>query len=689
MTKTSLKKTLLSVVAISACVATIQTHTFAAITSSIYKPEGLTKNGLVVWYAFDTPNTTSSTSTNKMGTGNDGVNNGFLALGSGKAGEAITFDGGVRNVAITNNASIQLDTLTVSVWLKTSGAGSGSRSIIAKPNAFGMILGGGCADNVFGIYDFTAASSVCSSAPAVNDNQWHNYICTFDSGVTNGTNCYRDGKLILTGTYTTVNHGSNINIGSNAGGQYITGSIDEARIYNRILSSDEIYSLANSSTMTGTISSPTAGSNGGLVGWWTFDGNNLTSATATDVSGNGNDGTRTGTTAVLGKMGQALSFNGTSNYIAAGNAANLQLSNGTVSAWVKTSGCTGGGGGYCGIVTKQNAYGLLLKNNLFGTYDWGSSNDRFSAIAVNDNKWHHLVQTFQSGVTNGTVLYIDGVAVLTTTTTVLNQGIRAEIGRGGTNATGPTQFWNGSIDDARVYNRVLSPSEVTALYKLGGVTTAVNSPSAAVSSGPIVWWNFDGKNLTSATSTDSSGNGNDGTRNVTTPVMGKIGQGMSFDGSSSYVRGKNVINIPKVTLSTWVYLTAYPGSNSLIGGFANGLLGAAEDKELYINSAGQPTFYVFDGAGRNASYFTSLPLNKWVHLVGTADGSTVKLYVNGALVASGAAGNTYTSYTLPNVFAGGAGQSKTYLSQKLDDFRVYDRALSASEVLTLYKLGGK
>ncbi len=78
----------------------------------------------------------------------------------------------------------------------------------------------------------------------------------------------------------------------------------------------------------------------GLVGYWTFDGKNMTNATATDASGNGNNGTLTNMTrasaATIGKIGQGLKFNGSSSYIDYSSPATLDLRNNiTMSAWVK------------------------------------------------------------------------------------------------------------------------------------------------------------------------------------------------------------------------------------------------------------------------------------------------------------------------------------------------------------------
>ena len=93
---------------------------------------------------------------------------------------------------------------------------------------------------------------------------------------------------------------------------------------------------ATKTTFTLTVPS----NNLGLVGYWNL--NDGSGASATDSSGNGNTGTLENMEAedwVAGKFGKALSFDNTGNErVVAGNGASLQITNGTMAAWIKTSG---------------------------------------------------------------------------------------------------------------------------------------------------------------------------------------------------------------------------------------------------------------------------------------------------------------------------------------------------------------
>jgi Concanavalin A-like lectin/glucanases superfamily len=137
---------------------------------------------------------------------------------------------------------------------------------------------------------------------------------------------------------------SNLSIGNfdTSGPRTFNGLIDDVRIYNRALSPDEIKRLY----ITGAAGKLGVAANNdslaqGLVGYWTFDGKDMAGAmgitsarTAYDRSGNGNNGkywNATNTPAVNGKLGQALEFDGSNNYVNISDPANGSLDFGSES----------------------------------------------------------------------------------------------------------------------------------------------------------------------------------------------------------------------------------------------------------------------------------------------------------------------------------------------------------------------
>ena len=163
-----------------------------------------------------------------------------------------------------------------------------------------------------------------------------------------------------------------------------------------------------------------------------------------------------------GKYGYGMQLNGIDDYIALPEppTSSTNIYNGTVMAWLMTS---DGGSGYRGIVVKQSAYGIFLRNNYFGAYDWNVSTFRNSSINVADGKWHHVAMTFISGSAGNTVLYVDGVPVANTDCTISSQVQGIAIGAGGN--PGTIQQINGAIDEVRVYSRVLSAAEIRLHYQ--------------------------------------------------------------------------------------------------------------------------------------------------------------------------------------------------------------------------------
>jgi hypothetical protein len=152
-----------------------------------------------------------------------------------------------------------------------------------------------------------------------------------------------------------------------------------------------------------------------------------------------------------------FTFDGSNDYINFGNGSAVQLSSGTLSAWVKAS---SPGAFYRGIIAKQGAYGLFFLNGVLIAYDWTADLARTTEIDIADNTWKNVVLTYQSGVSSGTFIYLNGVSVMTTTITVLNQ-INNLFGGAEANAS---QFAACQISSFNMYNRALTAQEVLQNY---------------------------------------------------------------------------------------------------------------------------------------------------------------------------------------------------------------------------------
>src|SRR3989338_5881975 len=240
-------------------------------------------------------------------------------------------------------------------------------------------------------------------------------------------------------------------------------------------------------------------------------------------------------------------------------------------------------------------------------------------------------------------------------------------------------------------------------------TIGVPTNYLSMNTGLVGWWTMDGKDTvwtsaTAATTLDKSGQGNTGTltnmAQATSPTIGKIGQGLQFDGVNDYVDisggAATSLNLNNdYTVALWVYLDASPSNHGLLRITKSSSNSAVHDKYgLNLQSLANLRFRTSDGKTPDDDPFTvNLTLGKWAHIVCSLNSSDVKeCYKDGVSVGT-ATNDVDTSLLSPTIgyigtLKGGAVLSNL-LNGRLDDVRIYNRALSASEVSELYSLGGQ
>ena len=158
---------------------------------------------------------------------------------------------------------------------------------------------------------------------------------------------------------------------------------------------------------------------------------------------------------------RALSFDGVNDFVKktppAAADPELNLTTGTLEAWIKADAVNDND--FHGVVVKQIAFGMFVYNGKLATYDWTTSSLYLSSTIVGDGLWHHIAMSFQSGVSSGTILYVDGSPVLTASMTVLSNMHELTIGTG--NTVGGGQFVHSIIDEVRIWNVVRTASEIS------------------------------------------------------------------------------------------------------------------------------------------------------------------------------------------------------------------------------------
>jgi hypothetical protein len=193
----------------------------------------------------------------------------------------------------------------------------------------------------------------------------------------------------------------------------------------------------------------------------------------------------------------ALTFDGVNDFLMGTNNASLNVTQGTLEAWIKT---TNAGTEHRGIIVKQYNYGLFLYNNTLEVFEWNGKGIINSNVNLADGVWHHVAFTFSSGILDGSKLYIDGQPVLTFTYIAGTQNYSIVIGAGADNYT-LDQYFKGEIDQVRVWNTVRTDAEILANYK--------NCLSGS-EAGLVMLWHFEEGNGSSVVA-DLSGNSNTGT----------------------------------------------------------------------------------------------------------------------------------------------------------------------------------
>ena len=147
-------------------------------------------------------------------------------------------------------------------------------------------------------------------------------------------------------------------------------------------------------------------------------------------------------------------FDGSNDYLNAGNDTNIQISSGTISAWTRSS---SPGGGFRGIVAKQFAYGMFYTDSVLVAYDWQAAATRTTGLNIADGTWKNVVLTFSGGTGN---VYLNGTSVLNTTYNISNNSYNLFIGA----EANANQYAACNIAQVLIYNRVLSNQEILQNY---------------------------------------------------------------------------------------------------------------------------------------------------------------------------------------------------------------------------------
>jgi hypothetical protein len=203
----------------------------------------------------------------------------------------------------------------------------------------------------------------------------------------------------------------------------------------------------------------------GLVGYWNFDQGSGT--TAYDSSGNNNHGTIYGASWTSGKVNDALFFDGVNNYVDCGNGETLDPTReATIEAWVNFDILPSDAGHIMEIASRSGGGTDLdlqaeTDNRIKFFVGPGTPNVAVSNTVVEIDKWYHVAATYQAG--NNIKIYING-ALEETTSISITRNSNSNNFSIGQSLYWPGRFFEGKIDEVKIYNRALSEEEIEAEY---------------------------------------------------------------------------------------------------------------------------------------------------------------------------------------------------------------------------------
>jgi len=399
------------------------------------------------------------------------------------------------------------------------------------------------------------------------------------------------------------------------------------------------------------------------VAYFPFNGN------TNDESGNSNNANPLGgvllTSDRFGNANSAYIFDGVDDYMT--SVINLSTNQPfSLSVWVYWNGANAGFQeilSWWNSAQGQSPYlgtGLNSSEIRFG--------DTWNATGINMpvNRWVHLGAVYDG---NTSSLYLDGVFAA-----ISGSGLNYDFTNGSLEIGKQAQFteyWDGKIDDIRIYNRTLSATEIDQLFTEGGWST--------LNIGLVADYPINGN------ANDESGNLRHGSvfgAFLTNDRSAVLNSAYQFDGIDDRIDLPfSPNNFAQLTITAWVFRT----KNSLLGinqGIVSNDVLGNRGVSLAIDESNNLSITAHNTSIIQTQIFGSfIPTSQWVFVAMTYDGATLSLYQDGifqgSIGSTGLLGGTSNFQIGHDLFDASSGR---YFGGKIDQVRIYDRGLTAQEV---------
>lgn len=644
----------------AASVARIRSFTriaalFVCLTALFSPGQSSAQTGLVAAYSFSEG--AGTTVTDSSGNGNTGTISGATWTTSGKFGNALVFNGTSAKVTVPNSTSLRLTTgMTLEAWVYPTTAPKAWRSVVAKNVDGYYLMASTDVGNRIGTGGtWTGGNQNTIGPSALTVNVWTHLAATFDGAM---VRLFVNGVQVASQAQTTPLAATTgtLQIGADSyPTEFFAGRIDEVRIYNRALSVAEIVTDMNTAvggTPAPDTTPPSAPA--GLTATAAFSSQiNLTWSASTDNVG------------VTGYRVEYCQGAGCANFtqiaaLTSTTLGSLGLAPGTSYSYrVRAVDAAGNLSDYSSVVTAVTP----------GTDTVAPSAPSALLVLATDSSRVSLIWLGST----------DNVGV---------DGYRVErcLGGGCINfsevAIAPQVRYDdaGLLANSSYSYRVRAADATGNLSAYSNVVIATTKSSPPTPSALVAAYTFN--EGAGTTVTDISGNGNHGTiSGATWTSSGKFGNALEFNGTNSKVTVPDSTSLrltTGMTLEAWVYPTTAPKAwRAVIDKNVDGYyLMASTDAGNRIGTGGTWT-----GGNQNTVGPSALTVNVWTHLAATFDGAMVRLYVNGVQVAS----QTQTTPLAPTTGTlqiGADSYPTEFFAGRIDEVRIYNRALSAAEIAT-------
>ncbi|MCF7906993.1 DUF2341 domain-containing protein [Patescibacteria group bacterium] len=640
---------------------------------------------------------------------------------NGKYGSTLSFDGGDDYVSVLNSTILKPEKITVEAWVKMTDDTARRQLFLTKWNGYS------CETDTSHRPFFRITNGGDSPrGDALAMDEWYHFAGVYDpstEAIHQGNSLYINGQYVgTTANSNSITHSDSIlTIGKYTGGYNWGGEIDEVKIYNYARTQKQILEDMNAGRPAQKL--PIAhwkfdeGTNGTCLGKCSDDSTKSCRVDddcedlatcegegkdVCDASGYGNDGTISGATWTnADKIGKALDFNGSSDQITINNDSGFQLDSAsdsfTLSTWINIDAASAAN---AFILGKNSAYGLSMGTNLKPHMYFGSgSTDLIANATINTGTWYHIVGVFNISEAK---IYINGVLdKFGSISGVASQGNNLTVGGIGV----ANYYFNGLIDDIKIWNYALTEDEIKAEYNQGrvgvmgsfggdggGSTSSASTAeycvpgSSDVCDPPIAEWNFE--EHSGSTTYDTSGNGNTGTLTSMEESdwvpPGKIGGALEFDGLNRRVlvpANTDFDFVGDYTLEAWI-------KPDDVSEYRHGIMGKLSSNGWGLNleydkaNFGSHTCSNFEGT-------TSLEVGAWYHIVGIyKESGSEEIYVNGQLDSTGSLSDGNCNNDTSDVVIGWYRTSTTEgFDGKIDQVRIYNYARTPAQVAWDYNKG--